>query len=135
MLLETVAAELRESDRLLTDSTVSSSELQRGADTSAVLLAQVLAWLSATPLTSPQLTQLVHETDRLREAADALTLKLKTQQTVEVEMERTYRLLDLLNHTVESSRSLFPLSLQPAIDECKALEVRFWFYSLLFLLG
>uniref|UniRef100_A0A1I7S8L5 Calponin-homology (CH) domain-containing protein n=1 Tax=Bursaphelenchus xylophilus TaxID=6326 RepID=A0A1I7S8L5_BURXY len=121
VLLVKVEEELREVDRAL-QSAPSAAAQQAELDRAADLLSTALRWAESQPLTPQQANQLINKTDQLRQATETLAAQTKQTKALEDQTAQIWRLLDLLNHTVDGSLSLFPLSLQPAIDERLTLE-------------
>ncbi|KAI6207377.1 hypothetical protein M3Y96_00002700 [Aphelenchoides besseyi] len=120
---ERVAAQLRANEQIAHDATATLDQLQKRVDEAAGVLVDVLPWIDSSPLTQQQLNRVRGQTDRLRHSTEQLAAEQQHATKAQDLMAQSYRLLDLLNHTVENSLSLFPLSLQPAIDEFDTLKV------------
>jgi hypothetical protein len=124
--LSRLQTELSENERLSLDANASPDQLQQRVDRASDLLVEVLPWVDSSHaqlLTHDQLTVLTDSATRLRHSTERLAAEQKQAAAARDLIAQTYRLLDLLNHTVDGSQSSFPLSLAPAIDELETLKV------------
>lgn len=145
--LDRIRTELTLNEQILLDAGATPEQLHRRVIDASAVLVQALPFVadadpstftatltspSSSISTAPELTsgmdasrQLVIEADRLRQSTERLALEQKQAARAQDLMAQTYRLMDLLNHTVEGSLSSFPVSFQPAIDELDVLKVCF----------
>jgi hypothetical protein len=133
--LKQIRTQLDANQKMSLDANATPDQLQRRVSEASSVLVEVLPFVaeieaSTSSTVSPsQLTaadpaaQLVIEAQRLRHSTEQLSQEHKQAARAQDLMTQTYRLLDLLNHTVDASLSSFPLSLQPAIDELEGLKV------------
>lgn len=137
--LERVRNELRLNEQLSLDSSATPEQLHRRVSDSSALLVQALPFVaqiepSTSSQTVPQLTgagssttspqhQLVIEAENLRQSTEKLAQEHKQAAKANDLMLQAYRLLDLLQNTLEATQSTFPASFQPAKDELDVLNV------------
>lgn len=125
--LERLCTELKANEHLAKDSNATPDQLQRRVSEASAVLVQALFLTGIDSSASSSITQepnmttatwssppteLVQAADNLRKSTEQLEREHSRAKQAQDLMLQTYRLLDILNHDVESSLSSFPVSIQ-----------------------